>query len=71
MLTQERERKREREKKRKNNFLSKRTRHKEKKIDKKIWQKDRQQKIVKNIKSRNLYSFYQKVYIKVYKNLLE
>ena len=56
MLTQEREREREREreKERKNNFLSKRTRHKEKKIDKKIWQKDRQRKIVKNIKSRNL-----------------
>ena len=52
--SREREREREREKERKNNFLRKRTRHKEKKIDKKIWQKDRQQKIVKNIKSRNL-----------------
>ena len=52
MLTQGREREKGREKERKNSSLSKRPQ--EKKIDKKLWQKDGQQKILRNIKSRNL-----------------
>ena len=52
ILTQERERKRERKKKEKDSFLSKRTL--EKNIGKKMWEKDRQQKIVRNIKSTSL-----------------
>ena len=52
MLTQERKGEREREREGENSFLSKRAQGK--KIDKKMCQKDRQRKIIRNTKSRCL-----------------